>query len=110
MIVGVPKEIKEREYRVAVVPSGVEVLVKHGHVVLVEQGAGVGSGIADDEYEAAGARVVRGAEAVFGEAEMIVKVKEPQPGEYALLRPRQILFTYLHLSASRPLTEALLAA
>ncbi len=108
MIIGVPKEIKTQEYRVALVPSGAYQLTKHGHTVLVERGAGVGSGYADAEYERAGARLIDTHEAVFARADLIVKVKEPLPSEYGLLRSGQILFTYLHLAASQPLTEALL--
>jgi alanine dehydrogenase len=105
--VGVPKEIKEQEHRVALLPSGVHQLTKKGHQVLVERGAGVGSGYSDEEYLAAGARLIDEHEAVFAEAELIVKVKEPLPSEYPLLRSGQILFTYLHLAANRPLTDAL---
>ena len=108
MIIGVPKEIKNHEYRVAVVPAGVVDLVEAGHTVLVETSAGEGSGISDTEYVAAGAQIRPTAEAVFAEAEMIVKVKEPLPEEYGLLREDQILFTYLHLAPAPELTQALL--
>jgi alanine dehydrogenase len=108
MIVGVPKEIKSHEYRVAVVPSGVRSLVADGHDVLVEQSAGVGLGISDLDYLAAGARIVSSAAEVFAAADLIVKVKEPLPSEYLLLREGQILFTYLHLAAAPELTKALL--
>jgi len=108
MIVGVPKEIKNNEYRVAVVPSGVRTLVENGHHVLVQKSAGEGAGISDSEYLAAGASIVPVAEAVFQKAEMIVKVKEPLLPEYPLLREGQILFTFLHLAPARELTEALL--
>ncbi len=95
MIVGVPKEIKSHEYRVAMVPAGVRAFVAHGHQVLVEQGAGIGAGIADDEYRLAGAQILASASDVFGRAEMVVKVKEPLPTEYDYLRPGLMLFTYL---------------
>ncbi len=108
MIIGVPKEIKEQEYRVALLPSGAYQLIKRGHQVVVERGAGVGAGYPDAEYERAGAALVDSHAAVFEKADMIVKVKEPLPVEYALLRPGQILFTYLHLAASKSLTEALM--
>jgi len=107
MIVGVPKEIKEQEYRVAMLPSGAYQLTKRGHQVVVERGAGAGTGYPDAEYEAAGATLVATHAEVFAQAELIVKVKEPLPAEYALLRPGQLLFTYLHLAASRSLTDAL---
>jgi alanine dehydrogenase len=105
--VGVPKEIKEQEHRVALLPSGVHQLTKKGHRVLVERGAGLGSGYSDDEYSTAGAVLLDDHAAVFAGAELIVKVKEPLPEEYPLLRSGQILFTYLHLAANRPLTDAL---
>lgn len=108
MKVGVPKEIKEQEYRVALPPSAAYQLIKRGHQVMVEKGAGAGVGFPDSDYAEAGARVVAEHQAVFAEAELIVKVKEPQPSEYSLLRPGQMLFTYLHLAASRELTEALM--
>jgi alanine dehydrogenase len=108
MIIGVPKEIKEQEYRVALLPSGAYQLTKRGHQVIVERGAGVGSGFPDSEYEQAGARLVDTHAAVFESADLIVKVKEPLPSEFKLLRRDQILFTYLHLAADRTLTEALM--
>jgi alanine dehydrogenase len=108
MKVGVPKEIKEQEYRVALPPSAAYQLIKRGHRVLVETGAGAGVGFPDSDYSEAGAEIVSDHKAVFGEAELIVKVKEPQPSEYPLLRPGQMLFTYLHLAANRALTEALM--
>jgi alanine dehydrogenase len=108
MIIGLPKEIKIQEYRVALLPSGVYQLIKRGHQVVVERNAGVGAGYPDNEYEQAGATMVDSHEAVFERAELIIKVKEPLPSEYPLLRPGQLLFTYLHLAASRSLTEALL--
>ena len=107
MIIGVPKEINEQEYRVAMLPSGAYQLVKRGHQVIVERGAGAGTGYPDAEYEAAGAKLVATHTEVFAQADLIVKVKEPLPSECPLLRPGQLLFTYLHLAASKPLTEAL---
>jgi alanine dehydrogenase len=108
MIIGVPKEIKEQEQRVALLPSATNELTKHGHSVLVEKGAGLGSGYSDQDYVKAGAEIVEEAKDVFARADMIVKVKEPLKAEFPLLRRGQILFTYLHLAASKPLTEALL--
>ena len=107
MIIGVPKEIKKQEYRVALLPSAAYQLTQHGHKVVVERGAGIGSGFADEEYARAGATLLDDHAAVFEQAELIVKVKEPQPAEVSLLRPGQILFTYLHLAADKTLTEAL---
>ena len=109
LIVGVPKEIKNNEYRIAMVPAGVRALIENGHKVLVERAAGEGIGISDEEYIQAGAEIKESAPAVFGEAEMIVKVKEPLPQEYDLLNEGQILFTYLHLAPALELTQALLA-
>src|SRR5713101_5092797 len=108
MIIGVPKEIKEQEQRVALLPSAAGQLVRREHSVLVEKGAGVGSGYPDEEYVKAGAEIVDLAKDVFARADMIVKVKEPLEAEFSLLRKGQILFTYLHLAASKALTEALL--
>jgi alanine dehydrogenase len=108
MIIGVPKEIKDHEYRVALLPSAAYLLIKRGHQVLVERGAGAGAGYPDADYEQAGAKMIDDHREIFEKADMIVKVKEPLPAEYPLLRPGQILFTYLHLAASRPLTDALL--
>src|SRR5881296_3137645 len=108
MTVGVPKEIKGQEYRVALLPSGAYQLIQRGHEVLVEQGAGAGAGYPDADYAQAGATMAADHAAVFEKADLIVKVKEPQPSEYPLLRPGQLLFTYLHLAASRSLTDALL--
>jgi alanine dehydrogenase len=108
MLVGVPKEIKTHEYRVGLVPGSVRELVLHGHKVLVESGAGSGIGFADDAYRAAGAEIAPDAKAVFAAADMIVKVKEPQPAEIAALRKGQILFTYLHLAADKAQTEGLI--
>ncbi|HHT9139740.1 MAG TPA: alanine dehydrogenase, partial [Candidatus Tripitaka californicus] len=109
-IVGIPKEIKVDEYRVALVPVGAEELVKHGHRVLVEKGAGSGSGIADEEYVRAGAELVEGMEAIYKRADMVVKVKEPLPEEYPHLRENQIIFTFFHFAASKTLTEALISS
>jgi alanine dehydrogenase len=108
MRVGVPKEIKTHEYRVGLVPGSVRELVHHGHAVLVERNAGTGIGFDDAAYQAAGGRIVATAAEVFRQAELIVKVKEPQPHEIALLRAGQALFTYLHLAADRVQTEGLL--
>lgn len=110
MIVGVPKEIKDHETRVGLVPSGVAQLVERGHRVLVEAGAGEGSSISDRDYQQAGAEIVPEASEVWRRAELIVKVKEPQPSEYAYLRPGLILFTYLHLAPLPELTQKLLDA
>src|SRR5947199_6287674 len=99
MTIGIPKEIKGQEYRVALLPSGAYQLVKRGHEVVVERGAGAGAGYPDAEYEQAGAKLVDSHAAVFERANLIVKVKEPLPAEYSLLRPGQLLFTYLHLAA-----------
>src|SRR5687767_562356 len=109
MRVGVPREIKPEENRVALTPSGVAALVAHGHGVIVERGAGVGSRLPDEAYAAAGATLADVA-TVWAEAEMILKVKEPMPEEIARLRPGLILFTYLHLAADEQLTRALLAS
>src|SRR4029079_6895245 len=108
MIIGVPKEIKEQEQRVALLPSSTNELTKHGHSVLVETNAGLGSGYSDQDYVKAGAEIVEQAKEVFARSDMIVKVKEPLKAEFPLLRRGQILFTYLHLAASKELTEALL--
>ena len=110
MIIGLPGEIKEQEFRVALLPSAAYQLISRGHHVLVGRGAGVGSGYPDAEYEKAGATLIAEHAEVFRRAELIVKVKEPQPSEISLLRPGQVLFTYLHLAASRTLTEGLLAS
>ena len=110
MIIGVPKEIKQQENRVSLLPSAAYQLARRGHRVIVERGAGVGSGYPDSDYEQAGASLVGEHAAVFAEADLIIKVKEPLPEEYPLLRKGQILFTYLHLAASRPLTDALAAS
>jgi alanine dehydrogenase len=110
MLIGVPKEIKIQEFRVGMVPASVREMCHNGHDVLVETGAGAGIGYGDEAYVAAGARIAGTAEEVFDGAEMIVKVKEPQPVECDMLREGQILFTYLHLAADKDLTEALLDA
>ena len=108
MKIGVPKEIKVHEYRVGLVPAAVRELVAAGHEVLVERGAGSGVGFDDAAYEAVGARIAADARAVFASADLVVKVKEPQLVECAMLRPGQVLFTYLHLAADRPQAEALM--
>ncbi|HST34439.1 MAG TPA: alanine dehydrogenase, partial [Solirubrobacteraceae bacterium] len=108
MRIGVPSEIKQDEYRVAITPAGVRELCSRGHEVIVQPGAGEGSAISDADYEAQGARIVPDAAAVFADAEMVLKVKEPQPPEVALLRSGQTLFTYLHLAAGKACTDALL--
>lgn len=110
MKIGIPKEIKTHEYRVGLAPAGVRELSLHGHQVFVEQGAAGGIGFTDEDYRKAGAEIRATPAEVFAAAEMIVKVKEPQPGEIALLRPGQILFTYLHLAADRAQTDGLLAS
>jgi alanine dehydrogenase len=110
MQVGVPREVKNREYRVALTPAGVTELVRAGHTVLVEQGAGEGSSIPDGDYVAAGARIVPTADDVWGAADLLLKVKEPVAEEYGRLRKEQTLFTYLHLAASKECTDALVAS
>jgi alanine dehydrogenase len=105
MIVGIPREKKKDEYRVAIVPVGVEEMVKNGHRVIFEKGAGIGSGISDSDYEKAGAIIIDDAAYIFENAEIIMKVKEPLPEEYQHLRKGQILFTFFHFAASRELTE-----
>jgi len=109
MLIGVPSEVKNREYRVAITPAGVHELVSHGHQVLVQRGAGAGSWISDDEMVGAGATLVPTADDVWGAGELILKVKEPIDSEYSRMRRGQVLFTYLHLAAGRPCTSALLA-
>ncbi|MGA0914234.1 MAG: alanine dehydrogenase, partial [Candidatus Nanopelagicaceae bacterium] len=108
MLVGVPREIKNHEYRVAITPAGVKEFINHGHKVIVETGAGNGSAISDDAYKAAGAEIVTTAADVWARAEMILKVKEPIAQEYPLMRQGQVLFTYLHLAASKECTDALI--
>jgi alanine dehydrogenase len=110
MKVGVPSEIKVDEYRVAITPSGVRELTAHGHSVVIEKGAGEGSAITDAEYVEQGAKMLKDADAVFAEAEMVLKVKEPQAEEVARLRPGQVLFTYLHLAPDPELTAGLVAS
>lgn len=107
MIVGVPKEIKRDEYRVAMLPVGVEELVRAGHQVLVEVGAGLGSGLPDHDYLEQGAEMVATAREIYDRADLIVKVKEPQPAEWPMIRSGQLLFTYFHFAASRELTQAM---
>src|SRR5688500_2470048 len=108
MRVGVPKEVKNHEYRVAMTPAGVHELVLHGHEVFVEAGAGVGSSIPDEQYAEAGATLLEDVDEVWGRAEMVLKVKEPIKEEYSRMREGQVLFTYLHLAADRPLTSELM--
>src|SRR5438094_71185 len=110
MTVGVPKEIKAQENRVALLPSGAYQLVKNGHAVLVEKSVGAGSGYSDSDYEKAGAQLLARHEDVFARADLIVKVKEPIRDEFSLLHRGQLLFTYLHLAANRELTEILIAS
>jgi alanine dehydrogenase len=108
MRIGVPREVKSEENRVGLVPGSVRELVHNGHEVLVQAGAGTGIGVPDALYQTAGARIVPDAAAVFAQADMVVKVKEPQPEEIAMLRPGQVLFTYLHLAADRAQTDGLM--
>src|SRR5690606_25886530 len=108
MIIGVPKEIKTEENRVAVTPTGVAAFVARNHKVLIQKGAGAGSGLSDRAYQGAGAIIVDSAEDVWGQADMIMKVKEPQESEFPLMRDGLILFTYLHLAANERVTRALL--
>ncbi|MER6950491.1 alanine dehydrogenase [Nonomuraea sp. NPDC000554] len=110
MKIGVPAEVKNHEYRVAATPAGVHELVRNGHDVTVQRGAGLGSQITDEEYLAAGAKILDTADAVWAQADMVLKVKEPVAEEYHRLREGLVLFTYLHLAASRPCTDALLGA
>ncbi|HET9672795.1 MAG TPA: alanine dehydrogenase, partial [Actinomycetota bacterium] len=108
MIVGIPREVKDNEYRVAATPEGVRELVDAGHTVLLEEGAGAGSSLSEDRYKRAGAQFVASADDVWREADMILKVKEPVPSEFGRMREGQILFTYLHLAADRALTDELI--
>ena len=108
MVIGVPKEIKSNENRVALTPAGAIELIKRGHEVLIQTGAGVGSGFSDMEYQSSGARILPSIEDVYGQAEMIIKVKEPIEEEYGLIRKDQLLFTYFHFASYRPLTEAMI--
>jgi len=110
MHVGIPKEVKNNEYRVAITPSGVHELVRNGHEVCVETGAGIGSSITDDEFVRAGAKILDTAADVWATGELILKVKEPIASEYPMMREGQTLFTYLHLAANQPLTEELVKA
>jgi alanine dehydrogenase len=110
MIVGIPKEIKAHEYRAGMLPVGVEELSRAGHRILVQKGLGLGSGIRDADYERSGAVVVEQAEEIFSSADLVVKVKEPQPSEIALLREGQLVFTYFHFAASEALTRGVLAS
>src|ERR1043166_3783392 len=108
MIVGVPKEIKEEENRVAITPTGVAAFVAHGHQVVVEKGAGAGSGLVDRSYEGAGAALADSAAEVWHNADLVIKVKEPLASEFPYLREGLILYTYLHLAANEPVTRTLL--
>lgn len=108
MKIGVPAEVKNHEYRVALTPAGAHELSSHGHDVFVQSGAGVGSAILDEDYLGAGAKILDTADDVWAEGDLILKVKEPVASEYDRMRDGQVLFTYLHLAASRPCTEALL--
>jgi alanine dehydrogenase len=110
MLVGIPTEIKNNEYRVAITPAGVAELARRGHEVIIQAGAGEGSAISDRDFKAAGAEIVNTADQVWSEAELLLKVKEPIEAEYSRMRKGQTLFTYLHLAASRPCTDALLAS
>ena len=110
MRVGIPREVKNNEYRVAITPAGVTELTRHGHEVVVEAGAGEGSAIHDIDFKAAGAQIISGADAVWEQSDMVLKVKEPIAEEYHRMRAGQTLFTYLHLAASRPCTDALLSS
>ena len=107
MIIGIPKEIKNNENRVAMTPAGVHELVKHGHTVLVQKTAGEGSGFSDEDFAEVGAQMIPTIEEVYAKAEMIIKVKEPIEPEYKLVRKDQLLFTYLHFASSEPLTKAM---
>src|SRR6201994_3329763 len=110
MKVGVPREVKNREYRVAITPAGVHELVRHGHEVVIEASAGAGSSIPDEDFTAAGATILPTADEVWAAGDLILKVKEPVAEEYHRMRKGQVLFTYLHLAASRPCTDALLSS
>ena len=108
MVIGIIKEIKAEENRVSMSPAGVEVMIQNKHIVLVEKGAGEGSGFTDEAYSMAGAEIVDNAENVYNRAEMIMHVKEPMPSEYKYIRENHIIFTYLHLAANEDLTHALI--
>ena len=110
MLIGAPKEIKNSEFRVGLTPATVAELTHHGHGVIVEKSAGIGSGLTDDEYRTAGAKIVDTPQEIFARAEMVVKVKEPQDGERKMLRPGQILFTYLHLAPDLVQTQDLVSS
>jgi len=110
MVIGVPREIKKAEYRVALTPAGVRALKDAGHQVLMEKEAGLGSGFHDEEFKKAGAEIIADKRKIFDEADLILKVKEPLPEEFGLFHEGQVLFTYLHLAADKKLTEALLAS
>ena len=110
MRIGVPKEIKDNEFRIAITPAGVEALVLDGNEVMVQEGGGVGSGIPDEAYLAAGAKMVKSPKDIFAAADMIMKVKEPLPDEYGMIRRGQLLFTYFHFAAAKELTEAMIAS
>jgi alanine dehydrogenase len=110
MIIGVPKEIKNNENRVALTPAGAKELIKRGHQVYVQQTAGIGSGFSDEDYKAAGASLLPSIEATYQIAEMIMKVKEPIESEYSLIKPNQLLFTYFHFASYEPLTKAMVAS
>jgi alanine dehydrogenase len=110
MIIGVPKEIKNNENRVALTPAGTQELVKRGHTVYIQQNAGVGSGFSDDEYSKAGAKLLADAAAIFDVAEMIMKVKEPIEQEYKLIKKGQLVFTYFHFASYEPLAKAMVAS
>ena len=108
MIIGIPKEIKNNEYRVGIVPSGVEMLIQHGHRVLIEKDAGLGSGISDEEYKESGAQILSTPSEIYSQSTLIVKIKEPMPSEYDFLKAGLMVFTFFHFSANRELTEAML--
>ncbi|MDN3513213.1 MAG: alanine dehydrogenase [Candidatus Brocadia sp.] len=108
MIIGVPREIKPDEYRVALIPAGVEEMLKHGHTVLVERGAGLGSGISDQEYKRAGAKLIDSSQEIYKQVQIVIKVKEPLPEEYPFLREGQIVFTFFHFAASKKLTDTII--
>jgi alanine dehydrogenase len=110
VVIGVPREIKPDEYRVGLVPFGVEELIRAGHQVLIELGAGLGSGITDEEYTRYGARIVPTPEEIYAQSDLVVKVKEPQPREIAMIRPGQVVFTYFHFAADGKLTQGMLAS
>ncbi len=110
MKVGIPREIKNHEYRVAISPAGVHELVGRGHEVVIETGAGVGSSFSDEDFKAAGAQILGSADQVWTDADLLLKVKEPIAEEYSRLRKDQVLFTYLHLAASKECTDALLTS